>query len=255
MAYKNITLLTKTTIITQIFKLVCNKLDITLEVLSNDEFIKSTDILVFDNDIFDKTNIIRYKSASSVVVVLAKQSLYEYESCKIIKKPFLPSDLQKSLSLIIQNDNNSEDNTKNEIIDDQINIKLDSNVDDLVDFIDSIDDINNEDYNEINISKNELSNGGVLDKEELGLLHEMINDSNDDIEVEPSNDWAELSDIIDKAIDDVQEYSFNESDSSTLILNEYSIDELKPLLNKFNQNIIDELSLGNEVNIKLLLKK
>lgn len=253
MAYKNITLVTKTQIISKIFRLVCNKLDINLDIITNDNNLKSTDVLIYDEDVFDKNHLVRYKSASNLLAVIGKENLYEYDSCFLIKKPFLPSQLQKTIQELIDNDNeiNSKDDIDNETF------HLNSNVEDLVEFIDSIDENSSEDFEQINISKSDLSNGGVLDKEELGKLHQMINKSDEEFDFKEENsdinDWTELSDIIDKAIDDVQEYDFE--DDLTLVLNQYTIDELKPLLSKFNQNIINKLEMGNEVSIKLVLKK
>jgi hypothetical protein len=77
-------------------------------------------------------------------------------------------------------------------------------------------------------------------------------DSDEDISDDKDNDWSELSEIIDKAIGDVQEYNFK--DNLTLVLNRHSMDELSPLLNKLNQNIINLLSSGKDVNITLRLK-
>jgi hypothetical protein len=244
---KNITLITNTQIISKIFKLVSNKLNLSCTTMSDDSNLTPTDILIFDDDCFHHDEMIRYKSLCSTIVVLGIENKYEYSSCTIIKKPFLPSVLQKELDNII-----SAKPTPNiETIE-----YSHENIDDLVDFIDTIDEnIQNEDENdiEINITQDKLARGGVLDKEELNILHDMINDSNEEIIIdEPKdNNWEELSDIIDQTIDDIQEENSSNNNELTLILNNYSIEELSPLLNKLNQNSIDKLSAGEELVVKM----
>jgi hypothetical protein len=68
-------------------------------------------------------------------------------------------------------------------------------------------------------------------------------------------DWANLSDIIDKAINDVKEYEFNGDDNAPvqIILSKYKMEEVKPLLEKLDQKLIDDLSNGNEVQLSLKL--
>ena len=256
---KNITLITKTNIINKIFTLVCKNLEINLNILNNDNNIKNTDLLIIDDDLFDTNNIIRYKSICSNIAILTKEMLYEYESLIIIKKPFLPSSLNDQLENIIINLNTKDENNI-EINEDIRN--NDDEVNDLVDFIDSIEDdkLNyNEHIDEIYVSKDDLGHGGVLDKEELDILHDMISDSNDEIQEieqiqinENNNNWLELSEIIDKAIDDVQAFDLN--DELVLILNQYTMDELSPLLNKLDQKSIDKLSCGEELILKIKLE-
>ena len=256
---KTITLITNTNIINKIFTLVCTKLEISLDIQENDNNIKSTDILIIDDNLFNADNIIRYKSISSNISIITKEKIYEYEAFNIIKKPFLPSLLTEQLENIINNlDKKNEIKQKTSYEDNSI----DDGVNDLVDFIDSIeeDKLNiNDDIEDIYVSKEDLGHGGVLDKEELDILHDMISDSNEQIEeldeikiIEDKNDWLELSEIIDKAIDDVQAIDLN--DELVLILNQYSMDELSPLLNKLNQDCIDKLSAGQELLLKIKLK-
>jgi len=252
---KNITLVTNTNIISKIFTLVCTKLEVNLNIINNNEDIKSTDILIIDDNLFDVNSIIRYKAICTNISIIAKEKIYEYESFNVIKKPFLPSLLTEQLDNII-NKSNLNDKiiaTKEE------NLNIDDGVNDLVDFIDSIEEDKLNSYEEIEdiyVSKEDLGRGGVLDKEELDILHDMISDSNEIIEeiqiAEDKNDWLELSEIIDKAIDDVQAIDLN--DELILILNKYSMDELSPLLNKLNQNCIDKLSSGQELLLKIKLE-
>jgi hypothetical protein len=69
------------------------------------------------------------------------------------------------------------------------------------------------------------------------------------------DDWVDLSDIIDKAIDEVREYQFNLREPIKLRLNDYSLNEVSTLLNKLDQNIIDALVDGEEITLKLKVEK
>ena len=69
--------------------------------------------------------------------------------------------------------------------------------------------------------------------------------------------------IIDDALDEVKEYEFNldagqgksEILPYKLVLSDYNLEELKPLLEKFNQEVVDKLSTGESVDIRLVLKE
>jgi hypothetical protein len=252
---KNITLVTTAKIISKIFILVCQKLELNLNLQKNDENIKSSDILIIDDNLFNSKNIIRYKSLSNNISIIAKEKIYEYEEFNIIKKPFLPSLLSESLLKILDKSNI---NLQKE------NIKEDNeSINNLVDFVDSLED-EKSDFDssdeDIYIHQKDLGHGGVLDKEELDILHNMINDSNEEIQQEKvkinnssNNDWLELSEIIDKAIDDAQAVDID--NELVLILNDYSMSELSPLLNKLNQYSVDILSSGKELTLKIRLEK
>jgi hypothetical protein len=243
-----ITLISNTKIISKIFQLVCIKLNINYNILSNDDNVVSTDILILEDTIFDKEHMMRYKSLCSRLVIISKENAYEYDSSYIIKKPFLPSTFEKELLFLNSQEQKKIQNETNELS----NLSLDEGTDDLVDFINTIDDeVLDENNIEINVNKSTLASGGVLDSEELNILNKMINDTGSEIiEENDSNDLSELSDIIDKTIDDIQEYNL-EDNELTLILNNYELEELAPLLNKLNQSSIDKLTIGEELNIKL----
>ena len=55
------------------------------------------------------------------------------------------------------------------------------------------------------------------------------------------------------------EFDLNQSESNNkplnLVLSNYNINELKPLLEKFNQETIDRLSHGESIDIRLVLKE
>ena len=281
MIYKNITLITNTEIIKQIFTLVCNKLSLNLEIYPNDINIKKADILIYEDVNYNKDEIIRYKSMCSVLAVIAKQRVYEYEGCYLIKKPFLPSALVNNISELIDSVNSlkpkvmpKEINNIDEIEEltldnnksfEEENFDLNSGVDDLVDFIENIEDEDQKEDEDIIIRKSDLGHGGVLDQKELTNLHNIISDNDikgsDIIEELPTikdedGEWLELNDIIDDVIDDISsEAIVEENESILLVLNKFTMDELSPLLNKLDQDAIDKISTGNDLNITIRLEK
>ncbi len=104
-----------------------------------------------------------------------------------------------------------------------------------------------------------LNNGGVLDFNELDKISDILHD--DDVQNEvvvDENDWKDISEIIDDALNEVKEYEFevehNEHEPIKVLLNNYNISELKPFLQKFDQRVIDRLSSGEDVDITLCLK-
>jgi hypothetical protein len=107
------------------------------------------------------------------------------------------------------------------------------------------------------VKKEQLGHGGILDKDELSRLSSMINEgtngySSHKIKSKKDN-WNELSEIIDQAIDDLPEYEYDEVKPTELILNKYSLDELSPLLKQLNKNMVDNLAEGNEIILKIRL--
>jgi len=274
LVYKNITLITNTEIIKQIFTLVCNKLSINLEIYPNDLNITKTDILIYEDINYNKDEIIRYKSMCNVLAVIAKQKVYEYEGCFLIKKPFLPSalvgyisELVDSIKEVEEKQEKKEINTIDDIED--LSFDMSNDVDDLVDFIDTIDEVKNEEISneeDIIIKKSDLGHGGVLDQKELNNLHniiseddtikeEIIEDHTNNIDdfTKEEGEWLELNDIIDDALEDISTQPVEED--VLLVLNNYTMEELTPLLNKLDQTIIDKISSGSDVNIKLRLEK
>lgn len=257
---KTIALISNTPIINKIFTLISNKLMVHLKIYTAiDDVEKNIDLVVVD-DIFLEENIIKLKSFCNTLVLLKEDGSDENGFDFIIEKPFLPSTLSINLEKILKSvdENNlnkqqvytSEEPTNEEITDD-----LAKFIDTLVSEIDEESTFNSDD---LTVKKEQLGHGGVLDKEELSKLFDMINDDKPDNyfkNIEKEDDWIELSDIIDRAIDDVSTYAFKENQPIKLILNEYSIEELAPLLKKLDQNIIDRLTDGNEITLQLRLEK
>lgn len=152
---------------------------------------------------------------------------------------------------------------------------IDEELDPAIDYLDSIADNIVSDFNEENddsvVMATTLQNeGGVLDLNELSKIEEMINPINDigeeleDAYSENINDkssddeWLDLSSIIDQAINEVNTTEHFENDFENkpikLLLNEYSMNELEPLLSLLNQDLIDSLTDGYEITLKLKLK-
>ncbi|MCI0501499.1 MAG: hypothetical protein L0Y61_07105 [Epsilonproteobacteria bacterium] len=263
---KTIALLSNTPIIDKIFILISNKLMIHLKIY---KFVydvaEEIDLIVVDDTFFDE-NIIKLRSFCDTLVLLKNDNSKEDGFDFIIEKPFLPSTLSTNLEKILISVDEKINDKKNEIgISTQKVYATDEPTqdeitDDLAKFIDSlVNEVDEENFssNDLIVKKEQLGHGGVLDKDELSKLYDMINDDKSENylkNIEKEDDWIELSDIIDKAIDDVLTYQFKDNQPIKLSLNQYSIEELAPLLKKLNQNIIDSLTEGNEITLQLRLE-
>jgi len=122
------------------------------------------------------------------------------------------------------------------------------------------------------VSVSSINQGGVLDNKELSILEDIVNDTTKEQmalensapkfeEEKDEDEWLDLSSIIDQAIDEVnmvdsvtQNISPRSSDGSLKVLiNNYELEQLKPLLKLLDQNSIDQISDGNELNLVLKL--
>jgi len=248
---KTIALICDVQIINRIFTLVSKKLSIDIDIITPEQLNSNYDILIVEEN-FTSSNIIKYKSFSKYLVAIVKDETNAIDFDEILQKPFLPSQVERFLSKILQ-----EPVSNCDIMEDDTNTQENESLEDLIDFVDTLgDDLDETDCSECTISQDELGHGGVLDADELSKLHEIVND-----EQPPSNnhelnenDWIELSDVIDQAIDDINDYNIDEDKPVRLLLNQYSINELSPLFNKLNQNIIDNLTDGKEITLKLKLE-
>ncbi len=264
----NLLLISKTAIIKQIFNLVSKKINIKLTI--SDHFLNETlqeqnndkiDLVVIDDEILNEN--ISAKTKRFGIITKNKNDLKE--DCDfIISKPFLPSTLVKILEeqiKILQNSTVAQKETKE---------NDDNEVSDSLDFIETLaEDISDEiseEADESIVPTAFVKDGGVLDTNELSKIQNILDynetttiDTKESKIAESSDDndddWVDLSYIIDKAIDEVREYQFSENKPIKLILNEYSMQELSPLLNKLDQNIIDALTNGKEISLKLKLDK
>jgi len=276
---KNLVLVSKKPIVIQIFTLVCKKLNISLEVLHDAQIDHKVDIIVLDNEfINDRFNII--KTYAKIIGAISKEELpFEFANDFIVPMPFLPSVLQEILETQIEILNkriNSKTYVSNvEVEDDDyedefaINTMQKDDPSISVDYLESLaDDIADDMREEVDdsvVSRSSVNHGGILDRNELSMIESIMgeqaefNTQNDFIDVDEESDdqWIDLSSIIDQAIDEVNtvDHIYNKTDNNPikLLLNNYELDELKPLLSMLDQEIIDSLADGNEVSVLLKL--
>lgn len=255
----NLILITKTAIIEKIFSLVCKKLSINLTVensLSIDN--KRVDFIIVDEEfINDDFNSLK-QYTKKLAAITSEELSFDKSRDFIINRPFLPTSLEELLkeeALYIKED---QENENKKLVEDDIDEEeiLSNYVESLADDIASnIEDENDESI----VTIASLNNGGVLDFNELGKISDILHD--DDVQNEvvvDENDWKDINEIIDDALNEVKEYEFdlehNENEPIKVLLNNYNISELKPFLQKFDQRVIDRLSNGEDVDITLCLK-
>ena len=256
----NILLISKTQIVIQIFDLICKKLNYSLTVMDNNDVKDRYDIIILDTEfIDDRFNII--KQLSKRIGAISNDELSSY-SCEyfLINRPFLPNELFE----ILKEQHELILNKKEDFASVQDEEYFDETTEEVAAFVDSLgDDMMGDNYEEDDesiVTLESLNMGGVLDGLELNKINDILHQNQikltypDEIELE-ENDWRELSEIIDDALDEVKGYEFSLSnDPINLVLNHYHIDELRPLLQKFDQSVIDKLSNGETIDLKLSLK-
>ena len=225
------------------------------------------DIIIIEDNLLDEQFPLQ-EYAKRLGIISKDQTLYINKSDFILPKPFLPSTLATTLenqiiSLKSQVAVKTEDiNSVKEIEDNE------KETTDTVEFIKSLaDDISDEiieESDESIVSSSFMQDGGILDSTELSKIQDILVDNpsiqvEDTQEMEDTNkehdEWIDLSDIIDKAIDEVKDYTFDTNTPIKLILNDYSMQEVSPLLNKLDQSIIDALTNGEEITIQLKVEK
>ncbi|WP_419768341.1 hypothetical protein [Arcobacter sp.] len=258
-------LITKTNMIVKIFDLICTKLDIRLFVQESSNVSKNYDFVIVDQDLIDdKFNAI--KQFTSKIGAISNEELpFDKSRDFLISRPFLPHELFSILNeqiAIINEEAKVQRENKNKYSHDE--------ADDVSEYIETLaDDIAydiEDESDESIISIAALKSGGILDVGELGKINSILNDDDlqkrfekefaDESEMSET-DWKDLSQIIDDALGEVKEYEFDldHKEPYELILSKYNIDELRPLLTKCNQSIIDRLSQGEIVDLKLSISK
>ena len=261
----NLLLITDKKIIKQIFNLVTSKLDIELTMSDINVAHKKFDLIVIEDSCLDsKFNTASY--ANTLGIVTKDTSTYKSQCDFILNKPFLPSQLisiltnLKTVSQSIAQATIVETNQLNKAV-------MEDATTTAVDFIETLaSDIGDEiaeESDESVLPTAFVEKGGILDTNELSKIQDILNDdttidANDNLQVnkeEIDEDWINLSDIIDKAIDDVKEYEFKRDTPIKLLLNDYSIKELSPLLNRLDQEIVDTLTSGEEITLQLKADK
>ncbi len=248
-------LICRTPIIVKIFTLICKKLNIIVDVQEDNNVDEKYDIIVIDSEfVDDRFNIIK-QFCSKIGAICSEDLPFDKSRDFIIPRPFLPAQLQEILVDIVESI--AEDLNKEKIQETKHNTpsQEDEYMDSLVNYI--AQDIENENDESI-VSFASLKKGGVLDSKELGKIQSLLNIEPPMNEVEMNEeDWLDLSEIIDKALDEVKDYEFdfNDSGAITLILSKFTMEELKPLLLKLDQNSIDKLTTGGSINLELKLKE
>lgn len=272
----NLLLISETAIIEKIFSLVCKKLNIDLTIQKTNDVNEKFDLIVIDqNFIDDKFNIIKQFS-KKLGAISSEELPFDKSRDFMVPRPFLPTKLQEILleqfNLISKEEISSSDtidhtkptppsNYMDEYEEDEeVTIPI------ITDYVESLaEDVYldiDEDNDESIVNISSLDNGGILDNNELSKINDILKEEVIHNEVVMNkNDWKDISDIIDDALDEVKEYEFDLSDSPVnsndllkLVLTNYNINELKPLLEKLSQETIDKLSQGESIDIRLMLK-
>ena len=250
-------LICKTPIVIKIFTLVLKKLNIILTVQSDNFVDEKFDIIVVDSDFVDDRFNTNKQFCSKIGAISSQDLPFDKSRDFIIPRPFLPAQLQEILEEVMAKINSD---LAQHIIE-QTKYNARATTDDVVSYVNSLaDDIANDIENENDesiVSFASLKKGGVLDSKELGKIQSLLDIEPILNEVEMNEEeWLDLSEIIDKALEEVKEYEFDLSDSGaiTLVLNRFTMEELKPLLLKLNQNSIDKLTTGGSIHLELKLK-
>lgn len=252
-------LVTKTPIIEKIFTLVCAKMGMNLVVQNSMELKDRVDIIVVDEDFVDDNfNSLKHYT-KKLAAIVSEELPFDKSRDFIIQRPFLPTVLEEHLKEQIEYIKDDEKKVNNPIKEEFDEEEIISN------YVESLADdvaMNIEDENDESIvTIASLNQGGVLDNSELTKISDILHDDEIHDRVSTSvdeSDWKDINAIIDDALNEVKEYEFevneDNSESTKLILNNYSINELKPFLQKFDQSVIDRLSNGEDVNVTLSLR-
>lgn len=249
-------LICKIPIIVKIFTLICKKMNIALIVQEDNKVDEKFDIIIIDFEyVDDGFNAIK-QFCSKIGAIASEDLSFDKSRDFIVPRPFLPAQLQEILLEIIETI--AEDLNKQKIEEKKHSLPKEEDADYMNSIADYIaQDIENENDESI-ISLTALKKGGVLDSKELGRIQGLLNIEPIQNEIEMNDeDWIDLSEIIDKALEEVKDYEFdlNKSSAITLILNRFTMEELKPLLLKLDQNSINKLTTGGSIDIELKLRE
>jgi len=272
--YRSLILISKKPVVIQIFTLVCKKLNIHLKVLSESQIDSKVDIIVVDNEfIDDRFNIL--KGYSKLIGAIAKKELpFETANDFLVPLPFLPSSLQEILEeqlLVLDKRQKSKTYVRNIDVDEQEEElePIDDMEEPAIDYLESLAqdiavDMDDENEDDSIVSVSSIKDGGVLDSGELSQLEDLIEPNKVTSEIktfanieenENDSEWLDLSSIIDQAISEVNTvgdiYSQFDNHPIKLSLNDYELEQLSPLLNLLDQNVIDSLTHGKEITLQL----
>ena len=264
-----ILLICETAIIEHIFTLVCKKLRVNLTIQKTNSVNDRYDLIIIDQSfIDDKFNTIKQFS-KKLGAISSEELSFDKSRDFIIPRPFLPTKLEAILSDQIEcikeeKEKEKEENSKlfshNQYEEDEeVIIPITTK------YINSLDDVSEDDdfedeEDESIIDPTLLNIGGILDHSELSKINNILREDviQNEINLEKS-DWKDIAAIIDDALDEVKEYEFDLTQTPikpyNLVLSNFHINELRPLLEKFDQTVIDRLSSGESVDVRLSLKE
>eukprot|EP01155_Anaeramoeba_flamelloides_P048349 Anaeramoba_flamelloidesc40963_g2_i3.p2 GENE.c40963_g2_i3~~c40963_g2_i3.p2 ORF type:complete len:253 (-),score=24.10 c40963_g2_i3:560-1318(-) len=248
----------------QIFKLVAKKLDLEIEIKDKLEIENNYDIIVIDSDFIDD-DFNKNKKYSKKLGAISKDELtFDKSKDFLIPRPFLPSQLENIIKKQIEDLHNQKSNNYN---DDDYNSEI-AEITPALDYIETLAndvakdiEFDRDSEDDESIVKHERNQGeSILDKNELSKIKDILNSSTKNIEYDDTSelsdeDWLDLSQIIDNAIDEMKGFDFGKNEVVNLILKEHNIENLKPLFNAVDQSIIDKLTRGEEVTMRIKLKE
>ena len=255
-------------IIEHIFTLVCKRLHIKLTIQKTNSVNEKFDLIIIDQSfIDDKFNTIKQFS-KKLGAISSEELSFDKSRDFIIPRPFLPTKLEEIL--IEQIEYIKEEKSKEKELelnryeeDEDVFVPITKKYIESLDSKNtnySDDDLYEEEDDESIISSNSLNIGGILDHRELSKINNILREDviQNEINFEKT-DWKDIAAIIDDALDEVKEYEFDLTQSPikpyNLVLSNFHINELRPLLEKFDQTVIDRLSSGESVDIRLSLKE
>ena len=255
-------------IIEHIFTLVCKRLHIKLTIQKTNSVNEKFDLIIIDQSfIDDKFNTIKQFS-KKLGAISSEELSFDKSRDFIIPRPFLPTKLEEIL--IEQIEYIKEEKSKEKELelnryeeDEDVFVPITKKYIESLDSKNtnySDDDLYEEEDDESIISSNSLNIGGILDHRELSKINNILREDviQNEINFEKA-DWKDIAAIIDDALDEVKEYEFDLTQSPikhyNLVLSNFHINELRPLLEKFDQTVIDRLSSGESVDIRLSLKE
>lgn len=255
-------------IIEHIFTLVCKRLHIKLTIQKTNSVNEKFDLIIIDQSfIDDKFNTIKQFS-KKLGAISSEELSFDKSRDFIIQRPFLPTKLEEIL--IEQIEYIKEEKAKEKELnlnkyeeEEEVFVPITKKYIESLDTTNtnySDDDFYEEEDDESLISSNSLNIGGILDHRELSKINNILREDviQNEINLEKT-DWKDIAAIIDDALDEVKEYEFDLTKGPikhySLVLSDFHINELRPLLEKFDQTVIDRLSSGESVDIRLSLKE
>lgn len=271
----NLLLICETAIIEHIFTLVCKRLNIKLILQKTNNVSEKFDLIVIDQKfIDDKFNLIKQHS-KKLGAISSEELSFDKARDFIIRRPFLPTKLETILLeqvKLIKEENENEKNEKRISFSKKLDKEDEEVTVPIINYVNSLneaeeyyerddifeDDEDEEDESIVHINQDKVT--GILDNRELNKINDILREDNIQNEINlEKKDWKDISAIIDDALEEVKEYEFDltqpEVKPYNLILSNFSITELRPLLEKFDQTIIDKLSSGESVDIRMSLKE